>query len=740
MILYKLDWLLYPSAIVDFKTTNTSWLRQCEVYRRMGIENCAFPLALIQPELQGVDPHSPSLTLTQKIMIGMECRENPWYFFREVVRVPAQGGSGPGKLKANRGNLALYWLFFNSIDAGLVQPRQTGKSLSVDCLMDGLLYVFSMNTKISMMTKDDDLRKANVDRLKGIRDLLPKYLINVTSKDADNKNELSCLAKNNRYITGVSQNSESAANNLGRGQTTPILHCDEGPFINFIGVTLPAALAAGTAARLEAAEAGNPNGNIFTTTAGKKDDRDGAYIYEMFHDAAIWTEAYFDAKDKKDLVQLIVDNKSGRKIMVNITMSHRQLGYTDEWLYDAISVANAKGEAADRDFFNVWTSGSRRSPLTVKLNEAIRESIREVLYTQRSEYGFFLRWYIPREEIEERMNDGHYVIGLDTSEAVGRDAIALVITDIRDLSTVAVGTYNESSLIRFSAYLADLLVKFTNTTLVIERKSTGQMIIDDLLIRLPAAGVDPFKRIYSSIVDKYQENPDEYQLILRNSSYRNEAFYVGRKNTFGLSTSSKSRDLIYTIVLQNAAKQACHLIRDATLISEINGLVEKGGRIDHASSGHDDHVMAWLLTHWFLSHTKNLEHYGIDRHLLMSEVDDLGDESSQELLQKKREQDVVMDQIDEILDEIKHSNDEFMIAKLENKLKAVSMRLSESDIQALSLDELVHSATEERLKRQRMGGTVNRGLERNVSYALQNRPMQQRAIGDFNARSKYWGG
>jgi hypothetical protein len=198
--------------------------------------------------------------------------------------------------------------------------------------------------------------------------------------------------------------------------------------------------------------------------------------------------------------------------------------------------------------------------------------------------------------------------------------------------------------------------------------------------------------------------------------------------------------LIYTIVLQNAAKQACHLIRDATLISEINGLVEKGGRIDHASSGHDDHVMAWLLTHWFLSHTKNLEHYGIDRHLLMSEVDDLGDESSQELLQKKREQDVVMDQIDEILDEIKHSNDEFMIAKLENKLKAVSMRLSESDIQALSLDELVHSATEERLKRQRMGGTVNRGLERNVSYALQNRPMQQRAIGDFNARSKYWGG
>jgi len=53
----------------------------------MGISNCAFHLALLNPQLEEVDPHSVDLDLRTKALILEECKNNPWYFFREIVRV-----------------------------------------------------------------------------------------------------------------------------------------------------------------------------------------------------------------------------------------------------------------------------------------------------------------------------------------------------------------------------------------------------------------------------------------------------------------------------------------------------------------------------------------------------------------------------------------------------------------------------------------------------------------------------
>jgi hypothetical protein len=717
MILFEQDWLRFPSAMIDYKTTNMTWLRQAQVYRKMGIRNCAFLLALLQPELQGVDPHSETLTEDQKVMIMLECQYNPWYFFREVVRIPPQGGPKALQFRANRGNIAVFWSYFNNIDCGLIQPRQTGKSVSVDCLMVWLVYVGARNSRINMVTKDDSLRKANVDRLKGIRGYLPKFLVNTTAKDSDNMFELTCKHHNNTYNTGVGQNSESTANNLGRGLTSPTQHFDEGPFISFIGTSIPASLAGGTAAKEEAAANGMPYGNIFTTTAGKKDDRDGKYMYEMFHEAATWDEAFFDAKDKAALVTMVKTNALGRKLMINITMSHRQLGYDDQWLYNTIAETKANGEQADRDFFNVWTSGSRRSPLTVALNEAIRKSKTEVQYTE-VDGEYMLRWFVPKEEIEERMATGFYVMGMDTSEAVGRDAIGLVITDIRDLSVVAVGSYNETNTIRFGKYVATLLVRYLNTVLVIERKSTGISILDSLHIELPRAGQDPFKRIFNKIVDEFQERQDNFQELQRAGlNSRSEAFYDTRKTAFGFSTNATNRTLLYTTVLQNAAKKSCNVIRDNSLISEINGLVEKNGRIDHVATGHDDLVISWLLTHWFLFHTRNLKYYGIDPMLVMSEVLGDGEEYTDDELRDRYQQAEYVREIEDLIEQLKKVNDEFLIMKLENRMRYVTSKLTGEELDSLSIDALLKQASDERLKRNRVNGaTPHRGLDRPINW------------------------
>lgn len=703
MILFASDWQRFPNAIADTKTTNATFLRQAQVYQQMGIKNHTFLLALLQPELQGVNPHSPDLTLEQKTMIGMECRFNPWYFFREVVRIPPQAGPTPVQFRANRGNVAMIWTFFNNLDCALIQPRQTGKSVSVDCLMTDILYISASNTKVNMITKDDSLRKANVERLKIIRDLLPKYLITLSSRDADNQNELTCKALNNSYNTSVAQNSESSANNLGRGLTAPINQIDEGPFINFIGVSLPAALAAGTAARDEAEKHGRPYGNIFTTTAGKKDDRDGRFMYDMIHGGAIWNERFFDCTNKRELKEVVKLNGTGRKPLVNITMSHRQLGYTDEWLYNAIANANAQGEAADRDFLNIWTSGTQRSPLTVALNEIINKSEMDVLHTEISPDNYILRWYIPENEIADFMHEGNFVIGLDTSDAVGRDTIALVIVDVRDLSVVAAGTYNETNLIRFAAYLFWLLMRYQTTTLIIERKSSAPTIIDYLTLKLSRVGQDPFKRMYNKVVDEFRENRTNYEALNRRLEQRDEAFYDLRKGSFGFNTNKDNRILLYTTVLQNAAKQSGRLVRDKSLSAEIRGLVERNGRIDHAASSHDDMVIAWLLCHWFLSHARNLSHYGINHATVRAGLQSDGNEVSSMNPFIKMQQEAYMEEIDSILDKLKATTDEMAIAKYEHRLKYLSTQLmTTSTEEMLSIDAMIQSACEERQKLQRL--------------------------------------
>lgn len=733
MILFESDWDYYPTAIADFQTTNKSFLRLAQLYDDMGVRNNVFHLSLLNPELQGVDPFSDHLTMQQKMAIGFECAQNPWYFFREVVRVPPQAGPNPVRLEGNRGNIGLFWAFFNHIDVALIQPRQTGKSVSTDCLMTNLTYMSTDNTTVTMITKDNDLRRKNVERLKKIRDILPKYLINISPEDADNQIELTYKQRKNSYMTAVAQNSEAGANNVGRGLTSPILHSDEGPFTAFINIILPAALAAGTAARNEARANNRPYGNVFTTTAGKKDSREGKYMYDLIHGGAIWDERLaFDSKNEAELRERVLANCSGvegkkgvKRALFNITLSHKQLGKDDEWLMDAISNAGGTPESIERDFLNRWTSGSLRSPLSVELNERIMKSVINSFHMEFSSDNYCLNWFIPQHEIAQRMAEGRFVMGLDTSEAVGRDTIALILIDVEDLSVVATGTYNETNLIRFSHYLGNLLIKYPTITMIPERKSTGGMIVDYLILQLVRAGQDPFKRIFNRIVEEAAVKKEEYQELMRPLSVRTENFYDTRKSSFGFVTTADSRTLLYTTILQNAAKNGGGVVHSERLSTEIRGLVVKNDRIDHSASGHDDHVIAWLLAHWLLSHGRNLSHYGIDSSRVMSAVAHFAEkeESPQELYQRQQQQRLLAE-AGELLDKLNMEQDPWVLAKLEGRLRALSGRLvDDGDTSYVqTIDAAISESRENREKIKRLqgrGGSIGgyRELDRNVGIA-----------------------
>ena len=697
MILFLNDWGQYPTAIVHNSTKNRSFVRLANIYRSFGIKNHAFMLALINPALEHVDPHSPHLTLEQVSMIAAECKINPWYYFREVARAPAQAGSGAVPMDANRGNIALYWLFFNHVMTILIQIRQTGKSFSTDTLMAYLLNIAATNTQINLLTKDDSLRRANIQRIKDIFEELPPYLLQRTKDDTNNTEEITIMRRNNFYKTHVPQSSPKNAEKVGRGLTSPIFHIDEAPFQPHIEVALPAALAATGAAADKAKAAGGHYGTILTTTAGKIDDRDGLYIYNMVQGAAVWSEKLLDCTDLVDLEKCIRNNSPDRLVRVNITLNHRQLGKTDEWLLEKLEASNAAGDAANRDYFNMWTSGSQTSPLPSHVLEAIRASVEEANHTDKSVHGGFItRWYIPEDSRAERMASRSYVLGMDTSDASGRDDVTLYVQDSETYETICCAAVNETNLLVISRWIADFLKTWPTVIANIERKSSGVAIIDYLLVHLPNMGIDPFRRLFNMVVNEKYENPAQFEEMQRLVGRRDPYVYEKYKRSFGFATSASgifSRSSLYGATLQQAAKVTASKIYDKKLADQITALIEKNGRVDHPPGGHDDMVIAWLLSNWMLSAARNVDYYGIKSERVGSMAVASADQLP-EVIEAARVQRDLRVQIRKLSDDLSANSDIWLAQRIEQKIRRLMQYIVPMENEVLNVDEMIKQAKE----------------------------------------------
>ncbi len=609
----------FKRAIVDTLTTNKSFIEMASLYKNgFKLQNWAWPLILLQPELQGVDPYSTELTEDQMYMIMAECKLNPVYFIREVVRI--DGGGEPIQFKANRANMGMIWCWLLHIDVIQIQPRQTGKSVSSDCMDLWAIFFSGTGVKSNLITKDNELRIENVSRLKVMRDYLPAYLISRHTKDGDNQMGITYTANRSKFTTHVGQKDRARSRNVGRGHTAAIWKFDEPAFTPNIDKTVSSALAAGTTARIHAKRLGQPYVNIFITTAGDLDDLSGQYMYDMYNKAMTWNEIIFDQYNIDEINDMVNKKSKGLRKAVVIDMNHRQLGLTDEWLRDAIGNAGGSMDEINRDFLNIWTRGGARSPFTKRVIKSISDGRRDVVYTERSRENYVIEWYITEEELNARRRHGTIIGGLDSSEMFGRDNTSLVMLDISDLTPIGVAAVSESSIPKYGAWLARFMAEFKNFVLIPERKSTGSTLNDILFAYLPQYGKDPFKCIYSRVVEDRELRPDVYKKFMQSGMHRDDSIYEAHRKDFGFVTTAASRDMLYKTTMNVAIQRTKHNLKSATLISELFGLEEKRNRIDHSSSTHDDTVIAWLLAQFMLNFGKHLEHYGINQAELMSRV------------------------------------------------------------------------------------------------------------------------
>ena len=620
-ILHLEDWVGENgrrNAIVQTNTRNTSFIRMYMRLDKMGIKNNLFHLSLLDPKLMNVHPEALNdendPTRDLRLRVAVECRWNPWYFFREVCMIPAQGGK-PVMFELHRGNLAMLWCFFSNINLTSTQPRQTGKSIAAVAICCYVLYIAGCNMEIGMLTLNNKILQANVKRVKDIRNELPSYLIHESANDNDNKEGLYYAALNTKYLTYAGQKDRRAAGDVGRGASSPFLHVDEPPFIPNIDKTLPTIMASTDAARATAKAAGQYHANIFTTTAGDPTTEEGKYIREYLDKAMRFTEVLYDTKDNAAAHAMVKANSKNQ--LVDATFSYLQLGRSHEWFKDQISRNNVARSQVERDYLNKWVSLAENPILAKEITDRMYRTKKDDPCYNEVWGDYILKWYVPKQEVlSGYWKTKPLIMGFDGSELIGNDYSTCVAIDPTTLAVIFTFKCNESSIAKFSMFIADILTSYRKLVWVPERKSVAPGMIDTVVEVLLRQGQNPFKRIFNKIVDnRGMEEYAKYDL-----DDPNLAMQTAPRKSLGFMTTGATRAVLYKQVLQKAADSAADRIYDPSLINELTGLQARNGRLDHKVGGNDDMVIAWLLACYMVFEGKNLSYYGIDPLTILQDI------------------------------------------------------------------------------------------------------------------------
>lgn len=224
----------------DLGTGNTSFLQVAKDLKRLGIKNFYFMLEIYDYSLININPYAvdkngrTTLTKDQITRVLTECARNPWYYLREICRIPSQGGSTV-PYKANRGNIAQAYCILHGYDSWLCLPRQQGKTESAVALLAWAYKFGTTNSQFIFFHKDGDGSKSNLKRLSEQIRVLPEYMRGNSivddngsiQKGKDNATAMANPINGNSIVTKSKATSYEAALSLARGLSAPLLYGDK---------------------------------------------------------------------------------------------------------------------------------------------------------------------------------------------------------------------------------------------------------------------------------------------------------------------------------------------------------------------------------------------------------------------------------------------------------------------------------------------------------------------------------
>lgn len=424
-----------PNVYYQMTTRNKSFLEMHNYLKAIGIKNNKFMLTLFDPDLAGVDPYDPSLSITMKMKILREVQRNYFYFLREVVRVPANGSPRGIPYELNRGNLAFNYCSLYNLNIFFEMPRQVGKTMAA---IVRYLYIYnfaSANSNITFMNKQNQDAKRNLETFKAVRDLLPTYLqlsqefsvVNGKKKRLPSTVTTIQHPFNHNIIRTVpGARNDTAAANLLRGQTITLWWADEWAFTPFNKTIYVNSMPALSKAFANAKRAGTPYGIVITTTAGILSTNEGMYAYDMKESATLFNERWYDLSYQQ-IMEIINNNE--HSIFVYIKFSYRQLGLGEAWLKEQCKSMSWEMVDIRREILLEWIETPTNSPFTQDDLETLRGQVRDPTTSViiLNKYTFNIYNKIPVTVTGIPIDPP--IIGVDVSGGFHRDYSAVSVID-----------------------------------------------------------------------------------------------------------------------------------------------------------------------------------------------------------------------------------------------------------------------------------------------------------------------
>lgn len=602
----------------DFGTKNTSFLLTAQELKTLGIKNWYFMLEVKRPDLgvQDIDPHAENISAEDAGRVIIECKANPWYFFRECARVPVTGAGVLSPI-LTRASLAACWCFVHSFDFKLCQPRQTHKTTWCTIILEYMFLFEYQNARIPMMHLKLERCKQNASLFRDYVYTLPPYM-NPWSERTKPPGVMSLkYEEHHTELTVLAQSdSREKAKDALRGATSAAGAFDEWEYIPYFADVMEGGAPAITSARNIIRAVGGRTCIMMYSTPGDLETDIGRDTQRMIDATPVFSEKLYDFTNEELLAlfeEVVMPDGEVRKPVTGfyIEFNYKQLRKDERWLrqqYQELVINLGKTDEYRRGVLLQRYRGSG----SVLFAQSDIDYITQ--HTKEPDYEIFLlkkfhlyvyKHHINRYDLNSDTPffdvDIPYLIGVDVAAGGGGDNTAFIIVHPYTLEVVGelISPYiGITDLMRVVIEIAKLC---PSGIFCVETNSIGKGIVDlvqetNLEHRFYH---DPKLDISKNAVE-HDETPE--MTVKRKSK---EKGYIGtyvtpqvRKNMFDL--------------LKTHVKEYKQLLCTKYLARDITNLVRaKNGKIEAAEGFHDDMVMAYnhVLYVWYYGY--KIERFGI---------------------------------------------------------------------------------------------------------------------------------
>ena len=599
---------IHDKKCYQWNTKNKSFIDLHKDLKTLGVKNNKFFLALYDKMLENVDPFMKNMPLELQARVAREVIRNPWYFLREIARIPMDGKpiipGGGSPFIIDRNSAATWYLFLNGIDTYASKPRQCGKTQDAIAKINYAYNFGSLAATITLANKDLTLNKMNLARLKAQRDMLPTYLQakNIFDlatlkilKETSNVTSMKNPVTNNNIILLPTANSEAKADGLGRGYTSSIQLWDEFDWTPYNTKIIDCSVFAFNTASANAKTNKSLYGRLFTSTPGNIDSRDGQSAEEFINgnpDTGArgmlkWNDTMFDM-DIRKLYNVVHSAKSYNGI-VFVEHTWQQLKKSYEWYEKACEGVRYNPEVIAREINLMRLRGTSKSPFK---RTDIMYLINNMIKSKETvDYSDNLSPIHIYDKINRRTP---YILVVDPAEGLSGDNMAMTL----------INPYSEKPIAEFETpyitqpKMAKMIVKFMDAycpkSVIVVENNRGRELLHLLQESKYAANIwfDTDKLGNKESIDKSDED-------------------TSREKALGFNTNTKTRPILYGI-LENMVSEEPDKLNTKLLVDSICALERtRTGRIEAAQGKHDDMVMAYLIGICVRRMSTNLEDYGI---------------------------------------------------------------------------------------------------------------------------------